>query len=153
MKIIRYVDSSGTIKFAGGDSLETMREIRGDIFGPHELTPIKADVMKLLAPIAPTAFMCIGLNYRRHAEETKAKIPQFPVLFMKSPGAVQNPNDPIQLPTKLRSDQVDYECELAVVIGRQCKNVKREDSLKYVLGYTCANDVSSRDWQKDFGGS
>jgi 2-keto-4-pentenoate hydratase/2-oxohepta-3-ene-1,7-dioic acid hydratase in catechol pathway len=66
---------------------------------------------------------------------------------------VQNPGDPILLPRHLRSEQVDYECELAVVIGRTCKNVSRDKALDYVLGYTCANDVSARDWQSKWGGS
>ena len=65
---------------------------------------------------------------------------------------MQNPGDPIVLPTKLKSTQVDYECELAVVIGKTCKNATKENALDYVLGYTCGNDVSARDWQKDFGG-
>jgi 2-keto-4-pentenoate hydratase/2-oxohepta-3-ene-1,7-dioic acid hydratase in catechol pathway len=67
---------------------------------------------------------------------------------MKSPGAVQDPEAPIELPTALASHQVDYEAELAVVIGRRCKNVGVDEALKAVLGYTCANDVSARDWQK-----
>ena len=71
---------------------------------------------------------------------------------MKMPSNVQNPGDPILLPTKLKSEAVDYECELAVVIGRDCKNVSKADALDYVLGYTCANDVSARDWQKNGGG-
>ena len=108
---------------------------------------------KLLAPIEPAVFLCIGLNYRRHAEECKATLPQFPVLFMKTAAAVQNPGDPIVLPRKLRSDEVDYECELAVVIGRKCKNVSRDKALDYVLGYTCSNNVSARDWQGKWGGS
>ena len=72
---------------------------------------------------------------------------------MKATTAVQNPGDPIVLPRHLRSDEVDYECELAVVIGRRCKNVSRDQALDYVLGYTCANDVSARDWQGKWGGS
>jgi len=72
---------------------------------------------------------------------------------MKSPGAVQNPGDPIVLPVHLRSDEVDYECELAVVIGKRCKNVSKANALDYVLGYTCANDVSARDWQGKWGGT
>jgi 2-keto-4-pentenoate hydratase/2-oxohepta-3-ene-1,7-dioic acid hydratase in catechol pathway len=72
---------------------------------------------------------------------------------MKTPTAVQNPGDPILLPTRLKSNQVDYECELAVVIGKEAKNVSRDRALDYVLGYTCANDVSARDWQKEMGGS
>jgi 2-keto-4-pentenoate hydratase/2-oxohepta-3-ene-1,7-dioic acid hydratase in catechol pathway len=72
---------------------------------------------------------------------------------MKSPAAVQDPGAPIVLPRHLRSDEVDYEVELAVVIGRTCKNVRRSEALSYVAGYTIANDVSARDWQKKWGGS
>src|SRR5690606_5010045 len=111
-----------------------------------------ARVVKILAPVAPLDILCIGLNYRRHAEESGATAPERPVLFVKGSASVQNPGDPIELPRYLRSDEVDYECELAVVIGKRCKNVKREDALKYVLGYTCANDVSARDWQLKKGG-
>ncbi len=153
MKIIRYQDSQGIIHYASQQPDGSALEIEGDIFGSHKVTSRKAQVAKLLAPVQPTAILCIGLNYRRHAEESKAKAPQWPVLFMKSPGAVQNPGDPILLPTKLKSTQVDYECELAVVIGKACKNVSKAQALDYVLGYTCGNDVSARDWQKDFGGS
>jgi 2-keto-4-pentenoate hydratase/2-oxohepta-3-ene-1,7-dioic acid hydratase in catechol pathway len=101
----------------------------------------------------PPVIFCIGLNYRRHAEETKARLPQFPIVFMKSPAAVIGAGEPIVLPRHLRSDEVDYEGELAVVIGERCKNVKKADALRYVCGYTCANDVSARDWQKQWGGS
>jgi 2-keto-4-pentenoate hydratase/2-oxohepta-3-ene-1,7-dioic acid hydratase in catechol pathway len=128
-------------------------DIEGDLYGAFTVTGRKADVRKLLAPVVPAAFLCIGLNYRRHAEEGNAPIPKWPVLFMKSPGAVQNPGDRIELPSHLKSNEVDYECELAVVIGKPCKNAPKERALEYVLGYTCANDVSARDWQKDFGGS
>ena len=153
MKIIRYQDSQGAILYAAQQPDGSAVEIEGDIFGKYSATSRPAQVAKLLAPVQPTAILCIGLNYRKHAEEGKAKIPEWPVLFMKSPAAVQNPGDPILLPTKLKSTQVDYECELAVVIGKTCKNVSKADALHYVLGYTCANDVSARDWQKDFGGS
>jgi len=71
---------------------------------------------------------------------------------MKSISSVQNPGDDIVLPRHLKSQEVDYECELAVVIGKACKNVSRANALDYVLGYTCANDVSARDWQLKFGG-
>lgn len=101
----------------------------------------------------PPAIFCIGLNYRQHAEETKAKIPEFPVVFMKSPASVIGTGEPIVLPRHLRSDQVDFEGELAVVIGKQCRNVSRQKALDYVAGYACANDVSARDWQKTWGGS
>jgi 2-keto-4-pentenoate hydratase/2-oxohepta-3-ene-1,7-dioic acid hydratase in catechol pathway len=153
MRIIRYADSAGTIHYASQQPDGSALVIEGDIYGDFKVTSRAADTKKLLAPIVPTAFLCIGLNYRRHAEEGNAPIPKWPVLFMKSPGAVQNPADPIFLPTRLKSNEVDYECELAVVIGKPCKNVSKERALDYVLGYTCANDVSARDWQKEFGGS
>ena len=80
------------------------------------------------------------------------EIPKNPMVFMKAPTASQNPGDPIVIPRFLRSDKVDYEGELGVVIGRPCKNVSPADALSHVLGYTCANDVSARDWQKEKGG-
>jgi 2-keto-4-pentenoate hydratase/2-oxohepta-3-ene-1,7-dioic acid hydratase in catechol pathway len=153
MKVIRYADPQGAIHFADQAEDGIAREIEGDIYGNCRVTQRPAKIAKLLAPIEPRAILCIGLNYRKHAEEGKSPIPKHPVLFMKSPGAVQNPGDPIVLPTHLKSTQVDYECELAVVIGKACKNVPKSKALDYVLGYTCGNDVSARDWQKDFGGS
>lgn len=153
MKIIRYQDSHGSIHYGAQQPDGSAHQIVGDLFGAHELTKSPAEVKKLLAPIVPTAFFCIGLNYRRHAEEVKAPIPQFPVLFMKNPAALQHPGDPIVLPRRLHSDEVDYECELAVVIGKPCKNVSKESATDFVLGYTCANDVSARDWQSKWGGS
>lgn len=153
MKIIRFQDPQGKISLAAEQADGSAHLIEGDLFGDFRVTGQKANVAKLLAPLQPTAILCIGLNYRKHAEEGKSPIPQWPVLFIKSPGAVQNPGDPIELPTKLRSTQVDYECELAVVIGKRCKNATKANAIDFVLGYTCANDVSARDWQKDFGGS
>ena len=153
MKIVRYQTPSGQIEFGSQDSAGNIFKLRGDIYDSPQVTSEAAQVAKLLAPIAPVSIQCIGLNYRKHAEETNAKVPEHPVLFVKGINTVQNPNDPIQIPTFLKSNEVDYECELAIVIGKRCKNVKRADALKYVLGYTCANDVSARDWQKQFGGS
>ncbi len=152
MKILRYADSAGSEFYAaempGGERVE----LEGSPFDGIRLTDRPAQIHKLLAPVAPPAILCIGLNYRRHAMETGSKIPSHPVLFMKSPGAVQHPGDPIEIPRHLASNQVDFEAELAVVIGRTCKNVARADALDYVLGYTCGHDVSAREWQRDFGG-
>lgn len=153
MRIVRYLDPTGAARYGAEQSDGSVLEIDGDVLARHQLTGRKAEVVKRLAPVAATGLLCIGLNYRRHAEEGGAKIPEFPVLFMKGLGAVQNPGDPILLPRHLPSTQVDYECELAVVIGRACKNASRADALSYVLGYTCANDVSARDWQIQRGGS
>lgn len=153
MKIIRYADPQGNIHHASQQADGSFRMIAGDLLGKFSVTDQRAEVARLLAPLVPTGILCIGLNYRHHAEETNSKIPEFPIVFMKSIGAVQNPEEPIELPRHLRSNEVDYECELAVIIGRTCKNVPREKALDYVFGYTCANDVSARDWQGKFGGS
>jgi len=151
MKIIRFL--SGVREHLGwlhDDGTTTLLE--GDLFGPLRDTGTPATVEKLLAPLEPRDILCIGLNYKKHAAESGAEPPAHPVLFLKNSGTVQNPGDPIVLPRKLRSDEVDYECELAVVIGKRCHNVPRVDAVAHVLGYTCANDVSARDWQKKGGG-
>jgi len=153
MKIIRYQTKQGETCYGSLQPNGTTREIVGDIFGKYEVTAKAVQPHKLLAPIAPTNLMCIGLNYRKHAAEGNVPVPERPVLFMKATTALQNPGDPIVLPRHMRSDEVDYECELAVVIGKRCKNVRREEALDYVLGYACANDVSARDWQIKWGGS
>jgi 2-keto-4-pentenoate hydratase/2-oxohepta-3-ene-1,7-dioic acid hydratase in catechol pathway len=152
MQIIRYLDPDGHVKHGARRPDGSTREIAGDIYGEHKVTDRPAKVAKLLAPVAATNVLCIGLNYRRHAAEGKAPLPEFPVLFMKATTAVQNPGDPILLPRHLRSDEVDYECELVVVIGRTGKNIPRDRALEHVLGYTCGNDVSARDWQRNGGG-
>lgn len=152
MKIIRYQNLKGTIVYAQQTEQGTF-DLDGDPFTSLQITSKKSEIAKILAPVIPSQIFCIGLNYRKHAEECGAKIPQFPILFVKGVNAFQNPNDPIILPRQARSDEVDYECELAVVIGKKCKNVPREKALDYVLGYTCANDVSARDWQLKWGGS
>jgi 2-keto-4-pentenoate hydratase/2-oxohepta-3-ene-1,7-dioic acid hydratase in catechol pathway len=152
VKIIRYQDEA-TIKYASLQENGTALELEGDIFNAPQVTDSVAKVEKLLAPLTPTQLIGIGLNYRKHAEEAGAKIPDYPVVFMKSLNALQHPEEPIVLPKTLPSDAVDYECELAVVIGKTCKNVSKTNALEYVLGYTCANDVSARDWQLQRGGS
>lgn len=152
MKIVRFLSDKDEPQLGAQHVDGSVTRIEGCIFSEHHDTGDPATVKKLLAPVQPTAVLCIGLNYRKHAEEGGAAIPEHPVLFMKMPSTVQNPGDPILLPTKLKSEAVDYECELAVVIGTDCKNVSKADALDYVLGYTCANDVSARDWQKGGGG-
>jgi 2-keto-4-pentenoate hydratase/2-oxohepta-3-ene-1,7-dioic acid hydratase in catechol pathway len=152
MKIIRYLDSSGRAHYGSEQTDGAILRIEGDVLGAHRVTGERADVRKLLAPIVPAQILCIGLNYRQHAEETKAKIPERPILFVKGINTLQHPGDPILIPQHLRSDEVDYECELAVVIGQAGKNIPRARALDHVLGYTCANDVSARDHQIKLGG-
>jgi len=147
MKIIRFLDGDEQIHHGILQEDGTAEVLSGDIFDPLEPTGLTTPIKKLLAPIIPTQILCIGLNYKKHAAEVGAKIPEHPVLFLKSSNSLQNPEDPIELPRTLRSDEVDYECELAIVIGKAAKNVSRKDAYDYLLGYTCANDVSARDWQ------
>lgn len=99
-----------------------------------------------LAPVPrPGKLICIGLNYRDHAAESNMPIPERPVVFSKFSTAVIAPGEPVVIPAT--SEQVDYEAELAVVIGRRAKNVSAGSALDYVLGYTAFNDVSARDFQ------
>jgi 2-keto-4-pentenoate hydratase/2-oxohepta-3-ene-1,7-dioic acid hydratase in catechol pathway len=152
VKIIRYLNQQGQVGFAAQQADGSALKIAGDIYNSPQTTTEPADVAKLLAPIQPSSIICIGLNYRRHAQETGAKIPEFPVVFFKGINTLQHPGDPILLPTRLKSDEVDYECELAVVIGRAGKNIPKAKALDHVLGYNCCNDVSARDWQIKRGG-
>jgi 2-keto-4-pentenoate hydratase/2-oxohepta-3-ene-1,7-dioic acid hydratase in catechol pathway len=103
----------------------------------------------LLAPCEPTKIVAVGLNYRDHAKEIGHPLPEEPLLFLKPSTAVIGPDDDIVYPAMSR--QVDYEAELAVVIGRTCRHVKAEDFRDYVLGYTAINDVTARDLQRQDG--
>jgi 2-keto-4-pentenoate hydratase/2-oxohepta-3-ene-1,7-dioic acid hydratase in catechol pathway len=151
MRILRYRDPDGRIHHGIERADGTRVRAEGEAPALRD-TGEPARIAALLAPVVPTQIICIGLNYRRHAQETGAKIPERPLMFVKGLNTLQDPGAPILLPRHLRSDEVDYECELAVVIGKPAKNVSRARALDYVLGYTCANDVSARDWQLRLGG-
>lgn len=149
MKIIRFIDPSGVERF--GNPLENDR---AEVCSPEDLTPTGeiVEVTQCLVPVIPTQIIAIGLNYKQHAAEVGAKhLPEEPIVFFKGLNTLLNPGETICLPRHLRSDEVDYECELAVYIGKEAKNVSRENALEYVAGYTCANDVSARDWQRKGG--
>ncbi|MGH7177034.1 MAG: fumarylacetoacetate hydrolase family protein [Tepidisphaeraceae bacterium] len=146
MRVIRFIRDGQIHSGQQIDDVSAYR-IQGSLLGPHRITEETLRIDKLLAPIVPTDILCIGLNYRAHAAETGQAIPKNPVLFIKASNTLNNPGDGIPLPR--RSQQIDFEAELAVVIGRDCKDISRERALDHVLGYTCANDVSARDWQKD----
>ena len=143
MKILRY-DTGSVPRFGVlGDDGE-VRALEGSPFGEHGIGGAVGDVdgLDLLPPIEPTKVIGVGLNYVSHIEEMDLTQPSFPMLFMKPLAAVIGPSDPIVYPTQ--GQQVEYEAELAVVIGRQARRVSEEDALDYVLGYTCGNDVSER---------
>lgn len=146
-KFARFITPNGAIQH-GIVLDDQVRPIAGDLFDSWHLTDqvLSLSHVKLLAPVVPPNILAIGLNYRAHAHESNMQIPDHPVLFIKATSAVCNPGDPIILP-RAAPDEVDYECELAIVIGRQAHHVPAERALDYVFGYTCANDVSARDCQ------
>ncbi len=153
MRIVRCSDENGNITHAAEMPGGTYARIAGDLFNGFQVTRDRVQPRALLAPIAPPAIWCIGLNYRRHAAESGMAVPERPVVFVKGVNSVQHPGEPIVLPARAGSTEVDYECELVIVICKTCRNVAREHALDYVLGYTCGNDVSARDWQLRLGGS
>ncbi|XP_074525455.1 fumarylacetoacetate hydrolase domain-containing protein 2A [Halichoeres trimaculatus] len=105
----------------------------------------RSDIQLLSPVLAPEKVVCVGMNYRDHCLEQNAPIPKEPIIFSKFPSAITGPYDNILLPSE--SQEVDWEVELAFVIGRRGKHIKEEDALSYVAGFTVANDVSARDWQ------
>lgn len=105
-----------------------------------------------LSPIKPAAIIGIGMNYRRHALELGFPIPEEPVFFMKNPATATGHLEPIHIPA-VCEDEVDYEAELAVVLGRPCRDAKPENAEHYIFGYTVANDVTARKWVLERGGS
>lgn len=146
MKVVRFEDPSGKVCIGQWIAPDQARLISGDLYGSYEVTSQTARINRLLAPVTPVNIIAIGLNYRRHAAESGAQVPDFPVVFVKLTTSVIGPGEPILLPTDA-PDEVDYEAELAVVVSRKARKVSEADALKYVLGYTCGNDVSARDCQ------
>ena len=146
MRIIRFL--SGNDVYLGRQVDDaTALVIDGELIGPHRVTDRALRIDKLLAPLVPTDILCIGLNYREHAAESGSEVPDHPMLFLKASNTLNNPFDPIPVPR--RSSLIDYEGELAIVIGKAAKHVSRPHAFEHVLGYTIANDVSARDWQRD----
>jgi 2-keto-4-pentenoate hydratase/2-oxohepta-3-ene-1,7-dioic acid hydratase in catechol pathway len=104
---------------------------------------VDLDAVKLLAPVDPPNIICLGLNYRKHAEETGIVPSSAPLIFIKATTSLSGPGDPIVLPSQ-DPDKIDYEAELVIVIGKRAKNIAEEDVTNFILGYTAANDVSNR---------
>jgi 2-keto-4-pentenoate hydratase/2-oxohepta-3-ene-1,7-dioic acid hydratase in catechol pathway len=136
--------ATGAAEFDG----DTIRVLQGTFFEDPVPTgeEVPFDDVRLLAPVLPSKLVGVGKNYAAHAAEFDSEVPEEPLLFLKPSTAVIGPNDPIRLLPISR--RIDYEGELAVIIGRIAKNVRTEDAYKHILGYTCANDVTLRDLQK-----
>ncbi|MBL7126643.1 MAG: fumarylacetoacetate hydrolase family protein [Dehalococcoidales bacterium] len=144
MKIVRYsIGSKTEYGILDGERIEAIDgkpypEIK-KLNQFHKLSEVK-----LMAPCEPTKVVAIGLNYYSHCKETNNPAPKEPMMFYKPSSSVIGPEDKIQNPG---CDRLDWETEFGVVIKAQAKKVSEKDALKYVLGYTCFNDVTARDWQ------
>ena len=149
MKLARIKEKTGRISHGiiEGSSVSI---ISGSFFSEWERTGEKFQLTEvdLLAPVVPCSILAIGRNYKEHAAEGKSELPKEPALFIKAISSVADPLAPIVLP-KVAPNEVDYEAELAVVIKKSAKKVTEAEALDYVLGYTCANDVSARDCQRN----
>jgi 2-keto-4-pentenoate hydratase/2-oxohepta-3-ene-1,7-dioic acid hydratase in catechol pathway len=147
VKIIRFVDTQDQTHYGipTDSNLTHAEKLSSSPISGGKPTGETISVKRLLAPVEAVNVLCIGLNYRRHALEAGMDIPERPVLFMKPTSSVTNPGEDVIHPTQV--SELDYECELAVVIGKTAKNVSEADALDHVLGYTACNDLSARDWQ------
>jgi 2-keto-4-pentenoate hydratase/2-oxohepta-3-ene-1,7-dioic acid hydratase in catechol pathway len=156
MRIVRFLDRDGQPRFGRVPlgPLPTEAELlEGDLFKGLKPTGRRAPMGKLLAPVSPPNIFCIGANYAEHVKESGHPMPEKPVIFMKPTTAIAHPGEPVLIPKACRdAPQVDFECELVVVIGRTCRDATEADALSYVLGYTAANDISARIWQRQGGG-
>lgn len=119
---------------------------QGSLFGSFSPTNTNIRIKKILPPLDPVNIFALGLSYRKHADETGIEVIAEPLVFMKATTSVIGPQEAILLPAA-GPDKVDYEGELAVVIGKKGKNIPPAAAMDYILGYTCANDISARDWQ------
>lgn len=136
MRHVRFRDPAGAVR--RGEWHDD-----GVTFGGERYDHDEVDV---LPPVEPSKIVCVGLNYADHAEETDSEIPERPLLFLKPPNTLAAHGDTVTLPAG--KERVDWEAEIAVVIGEQCRNVAAEDAMNVVAGFTCMNDVSNRDDQR-----
>jgi 2-keto-4-pentenoate hydratase/2-oxohepta-3-ene-1,7-dioic acid hydratase in catechol pathway len=153
VRIARFAKGDGVAYgVVEGEAAQTIAELYGHPFGIDpsgvRLTGQRYPMaeVRLLAPVLPSKVLAVGKNYAEHVREMGSEVPAEPVLFLKPSTSVTGPNDRIAYPVKL-TDRVDYEGELAVIIGRLCRDVPKERAYDVVFGYTCANDVTARDLQ------
>ncbi|WP_131748014.1 fumarylacetoacetate hydrolase family protein [Frankia sp. Cppng1_Ct_nod] len=156
MRIARFTDGTepafGIVEGSVGRGEAAVATITPHPFGAFSFTGARHSLgdVRLLAPVLPSKVLCVGKNYADHVREMGGDAPSgSPILFLKPSTSVIGPGDPIGLPAD--SERVDYEGELAIVIGRLCRDVPVERALDVVFGYTCANDVTARDQQQADG--
>ncbi|HRX13614.1 MAG TPA: fumarylacetoacetate hydrolase family protein [Eubacteriales bacterium] len=146
--IIARAEVNGKIKYFQliNDEYYT---VEGDIYGDFKVSDKPTKIDKLLCPVEPTKILALGVNYLSHMEEMKHDKPVCPIMFMKPLTSMLEPNGKIIYPAA--ASVLHYEAELAVVIGKTCHKVKKEKAKEYIFGYTCANDISERNFQKQDG--
>jgi len=150
MKVHRYKTRDGSPQ-TGWLQEGQIGLLEGDLFeGYQRKEPaIPLERVQILPPVLPGKIICVGRNYPEHAKEMNAEIPRIPILFLKPPSAIIGPGQSIELP--LQSSQVEYEGELAVVIGKSARHTQADDARRIIFGYTIANDVTARDLQRADG--
>jgi 2-keto-4-pentenoate hydratase/2-oxohepta-3-ene-1,7-dioic acid hydratase in catechol pathway len=146
MRIVRY-SHDGQMSFGVLED-ETIAAITPHPFAAFEYSGerVGTDEVRLLAPVLPTKIVAVGRNYADHAREMGNEVPEEPIIFLKPSTSVVGPGDPIIYPAGV--DRVDYEGELAVIVGKMARRLDEADALQAVLGFTCANDVTARNLQK-----
>ncbi|AZO95483.1 fumarylacetoacetate hydrolase family protein [Halocella sp. SP3-1] len=149
MKIVRFTKDNR--KSYGILKEGKIQIINGGVFDDYNLSDevLNLEEVVLENPVNPPNIIAVGLNYQKHAEEGSqdfGRLPDAPVLFVKTTNSVIGPEQDIKLPLSA-PNEVDYEAELAVIIGKKAKNIEKEEVADYILGYTCGNDVSARDCQ------
>jgi 2-keto-4-pentenoate hydratase/2-oxohepta-3-ene-1,7-dioic acid hydratase in catechol pathway len=151
MKRVRFRDPAGSVRTGQwlnerGETAETATAgERGVVaFADSEYSP---EDVEILPPTDPSKIVCIGRNYADHADEMDSEVPDRPLLFLKPPNAVTSHGSDVRLPAG--KERIDYEAELGVVIGQQCRNVDPSEAMEYVDGYTCVVDLSNRDDQRE----
>ncbi len=149
MKLIRYVREG--VESYGILENDNIIKIDGDIFSNYESTTkiYKLEDVNILPPVVPRKLIAIGLNYKKHAEEVNKPLPNEPMMFLVSPTAIIGQNETIEIVNK--DNRTEHEGELAIVIGKEGKDIPVNNAQSYVIGYTCANDVSDRILQKKDG--
>jgi 2-keto-4-pentenoate hydratase/2-oxohepta-3-ene-1,7-dioic acid hydratase in catechol pathway len=149
MRLLRFLDPDGRERLGCDPRGGTAELVAGDLLGAWRPTGERVPFVRLLAPVLPRNLFGIGLNYREHARLMGLEVPDRPVVFMKPSSTVTGPGDPILLPRAAAgAPEVDYEGELAVIIGRAARDVPVSRALSCVLGYTAANDVTARQWAR-----
>jgi len=136
MQRVRFRDPAGSVRV--GEWTDEGVAFATQQFGLDEVA--------VLPPVEPSKIVCVGLNYADHAEETDSEIPERPLLFLKAPNTLAAHGDTIALPDD--KERIDHEAELGVVIGEQCRNVPADRAEEVIAGYTCVNDLSNRDDQR-----